>query len=256
MLPVAVLAVAAASCTRKVDASADLEERIAQRASEGISKTLRACGLEPKLNANVVSVASKRISVKVILEESTVWDSTVVLAALFRLAIDEEDVPVLAQGAIGMGKNEEDAVSDLVSNWGAQFGIPSVFAIARQELGVVEPPSLSVEYVPFYNEMSLEGRTVFHGPVGIRGKAEDHNIGSDAYVEEVARLAAAEVPRGQPFATATILISVEGPRVTGGECRVDGEVSEKLFSSLGELSWSRGAPWYMYKLFFVFVEAD
>jgi hypothetical protein len=227
---------------------------LATKAVAALAKTFRAVGLEAAEQRTSVSVVGRTVSVNARVTNTLQQNSRYVLAAEFEISVDGIQIPTLLAGAIGVDDTPEHARDTVAAEWASQFGAPIGFALASQ-FGDSDPPPSTSELAPFFAKVEVDGQSLFHGPVGLRGEAKVPGaVSSDEFVRRVATFVAASLRRKPPvseYRSALVQVVVTGTAVTGGECRVDGLISTELLETLSRLSWPEGSPSYMFKLFFV-----
>lgn len=241
-------AVVGSSCAPDRDAD---NRWLATEAAASFAKSLRAAGLEAVQEGATITVAGKRIEVQATVEAKQKAQGKEALAAAFDIALDGTRDPALRSGTVGVDDTPERARATAVSEWEAFSGTPIAFALAARLGGGNIPAGAKVE---------LEGRTLFHGAVGIRGTAKlDDQKWSADLVKQIANSAIPVLQRTPPrgeFRAVSVQIAVRDTMVTGGECRIDGRISPELLDAVSRLQFPRASPDYLLKLFFVSPVAD
>ncbi|MGC4070231.1 MAG: DUF6348 family protein [Polyangiaceae bacterium] len=237
------------SVTADIDASL-----LSTKGSAMLASTFRALGLHAVEQDSAVSVANRSISVVARIDNRAQKDTRSILAATFEVLIDGRRIPTLTGGAIGVGETPVQARDTAAADWAFQYGAPIGFALATT-LGAEGRPTATDPLARLYGKTEVDGQGLFYGPPGIRGRtAAPDEVASIAFLRTVAtsvvRLLRCKSPACE-YRSTTILILVEGSAVTGGECRLDGDVSPELLDTLSKLTWPEGAPKYVFKLFFV-----
>ena len=236
-------AVVGSSCSPDHDAD---NRWLAAEAAASFAKTLRSVGLEAVHEGATITVAGKRIEILATVEAKQNAGAKEVLAAAFDVAFGGTRDPALRSGSVGLDDTAELARTTAVSEWAALSGTPIAFALATR---------LGAENIPAGAKVELEGLTLFHGAVGIRGTVKDDYPRWSA--DLVTKLANSALPllqrtaaRGN-FRAVSIQVAVRDTMVTGGECRIDGAVSRELLDAVSSLQFPRASPDYLLKLFFV-----
>jgi hypothetical protein len=224
---------------------------LAEEAASLMADAMRSVALEVKLKGASLAVADKRIAVKAKVNDRVQREGQHILAVEFSVSIDGRPVPAFHVGAIGIDPSPDGARQTAVSEWAGQYGAPIAFAISAR-LGATQPPAEKEGMAAFYSKLEVAGEVFYHGPPGLRGTVKDTAaVSSPDLVGNIAKAVLASMAGNGQFRSATVMLVVEGARVTGGECRVNGEVSPALLAKLRAISWPEGDPKYMYKQFLV-----
>lgn len=225
---------------------------LAERAAGMLVERFHSVGLKASRNLNLVSVAGTKVGIVVRVNDELKQEGQHVLAAEFHVSVDGERIPSLVAGVIGIDSTPESARETTVAEWAAQYGIPIASAIADG----AKPSNGRDPARASDSRIELGNVVLYHGNVGLRGRARDTTaVSTKRFLASVAETVLPCLGHKGRFRTATIMLVVDGNRVIGGECRVNGEVSPILFEQLGKLTWPEGAPKYIFKLYFVASEA-
>lgn len=224
---------------------------MSERGAKILADVFRSVGLEAAQQGGRVNAAGRRIEVDAGVAEKAQQGSQHIVAVDVRVSIDGAPVPALRAGAIGIDPTPDGAQKTAVAEWGAQYGAPLGYAIARW-LGAAGPPQAGGKESAYFLQVRVGGETLHHGPAGTRGNPSDPRVLSST--DFIQSLAARAVPLMGPrdrFRSATIQLAMNGSTVADGECRVNGDVSPALLAELRKIEWPKGDARFMYKLFFV-----
>jgi len=204
--------------------------------------SFRAAGVNSAQQGPRLMVADRRIDV--VVNNTIEQNSGHVLGAEFDVVVDGVRNVVFRSGVVGIADTPERARANAASAWAGQYGAPIAFALALQ-MGAKEfPPAAKLE---------IDGQTLFHGPLFLRGNAKMEDV-SDDLERTIARVILPilrRAPNVGEFRSANVQVRVDGTKFTNGECRINGRLSPELLQALSTLAWPEGSPGYILKLFFV-----
>ena len=242
---------ASESATAPKEAPRQTDEAwLAERGAKILADVFRSVRLEVVQERGRLSVADRRIEVNAHVDAKARQGDQHIMAVDFRMSIDGTLVPALRAGAIGIDPTSEGARETAVSEWGAQYGAPLGYAIARW-LGAVTAPQTRDGVSAYFLQVRVDGETFYHGLPGTRGRPTDPGaLSSPEFVQKLAARAVPLMGARNRFRSATIQIVLTGGTVTDGECRVNGDVSPALLAELHKINWPKDDATFMYKMFF------
>jgi hypothetical protein len=227
---------------------------LGSKAAATLAKMFRSLSLETTQVGAMVTVAGTQVSVETRINNRLQQANQHILAAEFDVSVGGIRSPELRAGVVGIGDSPDGARDSAIEEWVAQYGIPIGFAVAAR-LGASGPPAREDETAKFYAMQVVDGQTLFHGLPGLRGAAKQPDtVVSDEFLRRVAEAVVASMRQRTSsgrYRSGTVQLVVHGSSVTGGECRIDGEISPDVLKALSSWTWPEGAPSYMFKLFFV-----
>lgn len=187
------------------------------------------------LNQGILTVGGHSVSLSPIVESEAFLHERNIVAIRIDVAIDGAPKAEASFGTIGIAASQEEAVSVGLGEWYLSFAVPFFHATGKY------PPSFSIaDYDVFAGAMGLRGGTVLGWVDGTKEMGK--------------KILEALLPKihGHPgMVVLDLKIVVPATGELTSECRIDGEVSREVTSSLLALDWPRAADSYMFKLVLV-----
>lgn len=207
---------------------------------------LKSEGIVVKANGPAVDLGGRTLSIATSIDYVTERDGKVIVGLDFASTINGKPAPALHTGSLGIDDTRQAAIQTAMQEWALQYGVATAKAL------------LNSDTRDGGSALSVGGIAVFPGATGIRGRAPPEFTGSDslhrALITHVRALLEPLVVVDGPHAMTLTLVFREGAPIEG-ECRLDGQVSAPLFSSLQQYAWPTGSGTFMFKQYYVFTTA-
>jgi len=207
--------------------SREISAMIAEPLTADITEQLK--GVDYKRSGTTISVGDDKLEVFPFLENYGVQDSEHILGVRFDIHVDGKKDDRLTFGVVGNGKSRDTAQRNAVHHWWAAFAVPLITSIAHQNTDFTQSP-----YMAYF------GSTVVRGePPGgwIADSKERHQKLTTALIAILGK---------EPGVKAIDLkVLVDSAGQLGGECRVNGRVSQEVLEGLRKLAWPTSDVGYM-----------
>jgi hypothetical protein len=212
-----------------------------------LAAALKQRGVSVEAKGSSIEVGGRRLSVSTTTESVTERDGETIVGLAFAFSVGGKPAPALQTGSIGIDKTREAAVETAIQEWVFQYGLTTATAVLSSELtdGGVRSQS----------PLSVGDLVAFAGATGIRGEAPEAFRGSDSFHKAFithanSLLAPLVADRGLHALTLTVVFKEGAP--LQGECRLDGQVSAELLTSVRQYVWPKVTGTFMLKQHYVF----
>jgi len=158
--------------------------------------------------------------------------------AIFYKASKETQINV---GSIGIGSNKDEAVNVCIQEWFAVFGIPFTNMLNGDK------------------SISVSNMKVFSGLMGIRGNLPENTWlkGDDEMTKRIISQIQPQIKnKAGNIIPIDIKLMIGKNGVTGGDCRIDNQVSTQLLNELKQLNWPSSGEGFMFKQFYLVKKTD
>ena len=196
-------------------------------------------------NGEVILLSSGEvISISTLIEHEIIKDGKWLSAIVIDVMVDGDRQPEFSYGSIGIGESKEEARQTAIEEWLEAFGRPFVSATLGSEKGI-----------------ELNDFTVFAGSTGFRGEYPGDWLNGSVDMHK--RLLSRIIPllrlsdtfsyTGLSTQTLDLKININERGEFSGECRVNGEVSLDIFTTLADQAWPSTDSSYLLKQYYIIV---
>ena len=232
------LCLACASSGRTQGGGLNRSPGLSRLCAESLATLAKSSGVTPSIEGNHLRIGKDELRLSAYVESEGRPHSQYALGLAVEVSINGVTQPLTA-GAVGIGATREEAAETAVSEWAQLAGVALLDALGVGRQG---EPTFSA------------GRFSIHpGFTGIRGSRDV------AWTEDSQRKLLGilnPLIRGlesspSEFHAISIMLVVEPGGATGGEGRVDGEVSPAALKAAESFPWPPTRNGYMFKQFYV-----
>jgi len=145
----------------------------------------------------------------------------------------------LTAGSVGIGATRKEAIETAIDEWAQLAGVALLGAF-----GIKKPEATALTEGPF---------SIHRGATGIRS-AQDvtWSVESDRQLLDALNPVVLGLKSSpSEFHSILIMLVVEAKGITGGECRIDGIVSQAVLKAAQTFRWPTTSGTYLFKQFYV-----
>jgi hypothetical protein len=214
-------------------------EYLTQFFSESINALIREyySQYDSQIENTKITFQQKSIEIIPYLEKTVQKDNQWLCGVRYEILINNKKREEFNYGTVGVGDSKEDAIEVSVIEWISLAGL-TLF-----------------DY--FFNtgtSFELEKFKVYHGFTGIRGDEPGGWLdgSKDMHIKLLGTILNSITVNFSPVSSVSLLIFKEPNNIIDGECKINGQISQKVLTILKLLKWPERSS-YSFKQFYILV---